>query len=153
MGIDNSKSIDSLLLSVQMKLFDKCIVLCRSYSIFFKNSSHKNQRFNNFKQITFQGYLCDAFNVHRIGYDYRFIEIIGVNFFNDKFSIKSTYNQCCGSETFISDPASDPDPAFSEFMIRIRFRIRIFGSGYSNPDPDPGFESGSETGQNFFFLN
>ncbi len=38
MGIDNSKSINSLLLSVQIflkKLFDKCIILCRSYSIFF----------------------------------------------------------------------------------------------------------------------
>ncbi len=33
--------------------------------------------------------------------------------------------QCCGSETFISDPVSDPDPAFSEFRIRIRFRILI----------------------------
>ncbi len=37
-GVDNSKCIDSLLLSVVIlvtKLFDKCIVLCRSYSIFF----------------------------------------------------------------------------------------------------------------------
>jgi hypothetical protein len=37
-GIDNSKSIDSLLLSVLSfvnNLFDNCIVLCRSYSIFF----------------------------------------------------------------------------------------------------------------------
>ncbi len=34
--------------------------------------------------------------------------------------------QCCGSETFISDPVSDP--AFSEFRIRIRCRIR-FESG------------------------
>ncbi len=53
-------------------------------------------------------------------------------------------DQCCGSETFISDPVSDPDPAFSEFRIRILD---------SNPDPDPEFESGLETGQNFFFLN
>jgi hypothetical protein len=37
-GVDNSKCIDSLLLSVVLfvtNLFDKCIVLCRSYSIFF----------------------------------------------------------------------------------------------------------------------
>ncbi len=75
--------------------------------------------------------------------------------------------QCCGSETFISDPVSDPDPAFSEFRIRIRFRIRfririririrILDSNPdwildSNPDPDPGFESGPQTGQNFFFF-
>ncbi len=33
--------------------------------------------------------------------------------------------QCCGFETFISDPVSDSDPAFSEFWIWIRFRIRI----------------------------
>jgi hypothetical protein len=33
--------------------------------------------------------------------------------------------QCCGSKIFISDPVSDPDPAFSEFRIRIRIRIRI----------------------------
>jgi hypothetical protein len=38
---------------------------------------------------------------------------------------RRTSSQCCGSETFISDPVSDPDPAFSEFRIRIRFRIRI----------------------------
>ncbi len=38
MGIDNSKYIDSLLLSVVIfvtNLFDKCIILCHSYSIFF----------------------------------------------------------------------------------------------------------------------
>ncbi len=70
-----------------------------------------------------------------------------------------TCGQCCGSETFISDPVSDPDPAFREFRIwirfRIRFRIRIrirIRILDSNPDPDPGFESGSETGQNSFFL-
>jgi hypothetical protein len=37
-GVDNSKCIDSLLLSIKIfvtKLFDKCIVLCLSYSIFF----------------------------------------------------------------------------------------------------------------------
>jgi hypothetical protein len=33
--------------------------------------------------------LC--FNVHRIRYDYRFIDIMVLNFFNDKFSIKSTF--------------------------------------------------------------
>ena len=54
--------------------------------------------------------------------------------------------QCCGSETKILDPAPDPDPACSKFRIRIRIRILD-----SNPDSDPGFESGSETGQNFFF--
>ncbi len=36
------------------------------------------------------------------------------------------------------------------FRIRIRIWIRILDS---NLDPDPGLESGSETGQNFFFLN
>jgi hypothetical protein len=36
-----------------------------------------------------------------------------------------TADQCCGSETFISDPVSDPDPAFSEFRIRFRIWIRI----------------------------
>ncbi len=38
MGINNSKSIDLLLLSVQIlvtKLLDKCIVLCHFCSIFF----------------------------------------------------------------------------------------------------------------------
>jgi hypothetical protein len=38
MGIDNSKSIDLLLLSVLIlvtDLLDNCIVLCLSYSIFF----------------------------------------------------------------------------------------------------------------------
>ncbi len=37
-GIDNSKCIDSLLLSIEIfvtKLVDKCIVFCLSYSIFF----------------------------------------------------------------------------------------------------------------------
>ncbi len=51
----------------------------------------KNQRFSNFKQITFQGFLCNAFNFHRIRYDYRFIDIMGLNLFNDKFSIKLTF--------------------------------------------------------------
>ncbi len=81
-------------------------------------------------------------------------------YFSALFGSKSVKNQCCGSETFISDPVSDPDPAFNEFRIRIRFRIRIqiqirirIRILDSNPDPDPGFESGSETGQNFFFLN
>ncbi len=32
-----------------------------------------------------------VFNVHRIPHDYRFIDIMGQNFFNDKFSIKSTF--------------------------------------------------------------
>ncbi len=71
-------------------------------------------------------------------------------------SILWACNQCCGSETFISDPVLDPDPAFSEFRIRIRFRIQIWIRIRildSNPDPDPEFESGLETGQNFFFLN
>ncbi len=38
MSVDNSKCIDSLLLLVVIfvtNLFNKCIVLCRSYSIFF----------------------------------------------------------------------------------------------------------------------
>ncbi len=38
MGVNNSKCIDSLLLSIKIfvtKLFDKCIVLCLSYSMFF----------------------------------------------------------------------------------------------------------------------
>ena len=47
-------------------------------------------------QITFQGFLCDGFNVHRIRYDYRFIVIMGLNFFNDKFSIKSTFLKVTG---------------------------------------------------------
>ncbi len=55
------------------------------------------------------------------------------------------FKQCCGSETFISDPVSDPDPAFSEFRIRIQFRILD-----SNPDPDPGFESWSEKAKTSF---
>jgi hypothetical protein len=32
-----------------------------------------------------------CFNVHRIRYDYRFIDIMGLNFFNAKFSIKSMF--------------------------------------------------------------
>ncbi len=43
------------------------------------------QRCNNFKQITSQGFLCNVFNVHRIPYDYCFIDIMGLIFFNDKF--------------------------------------------------------------------
>jgi len=39
------------------------------------------------------------------------------------------FNQCCGSETKVSDP----DPACSKFRI-------------PDSNPDPGFESGSETG-------
>ncbi len=39
--------------------------------------------------------------------------------------IQPGQKQCCGFETFISDPVSDPNPAFSKFRIRIRFRIRI----------------------------
>jgi hypothetical protein len=46
---------------------------------------------NNFKQITSQGFLFDVFNVHRIPHDYRFIDVMGLNFFNDDFSIKSTF--------------------------------------------------------------
>ncbi len=38
--------------------------------------------------------------------------------------------QCCGSETFISDPFSDPDTANSEFRIRIRIRIRNNNHGW-----------------------
>jgi hypothetical protein len=45
-------------------------------------------------------------------------------------------NQCCGSETFILGPVSDPDPAFSEFRILIQIQILD-----TNPYPDPGFES------------
>ena len=60
--------------------------------------------------------------------------------------------QCCGSETFISDPVSDPDPAFNEFRIRFRIRIRLWIRILdSNPDPDPGFESGSEKGKKTSF--
>jgi hypothetical protein len=52
--------------------------------------------------------------------------------------------QCCGSETFISDPASDP--ANSEFRIRIldsnpdRIRTKVsdpYGSGSATLDPEP----------------
>jgi hypothetical protein len=78
-----------MFLSIQIfvtKLFDKCIVLCLSYSIFFdKFIAVKKQRFNNFKQITFQGFLCDVFNVHGIPYDYRFIDIMGLNFLTINF--------------------------------------------------------------------
>jgi hypothetical protein len=52
--------------------------------------------------------------------------------------------QCCGSETFISDPVSDPDPAFSEFRIRIRFRIRIKTLDL-NPDQKQAKTSFSQT--------
>ncbi len=53
---------------------------------------------------------------------------------------------CCGSETFISDPISDPDPAFSEFRIRFRIRIRIRIQILDlNPD--------QKTAKKLFFLN
>ncbi len=56
---------------------------------------------------------------------------------NTLFALLSHWStQCCGTETFISDPVSDPDPASSEFRIRIRFRV---------PDSNPGFESGSRS--------
>ncbi len=42
-------------------------------------------------KISSHRFLCDVFNVHRIRYDYYFIDIMGLNFFNDKFSIKSTF--------------------------------------------------------------
>jgi hypothetical protein len=61
--------------------------------------------------------------------------------------------QCCGSETFISDPVSDPDPAFNVFRIQIRFRIRIrirIQILDSNPGPDPGFEFGQKQAKTSF---
>ncbi len=85
MGVDNSKCIDSLLLSVVIFVTNLFI------------HHIENQRFNNFKQISSQGFLCDLFNVHRIRYDYRFIEIISLNFFNNKFSIKSTFLKVKGA--------------------------------------------------------
>ncbi len=44
---------------------------------------------SNFKQFSSHGFFCDVYNVHRIPYDYRFIDIMGLNFFNDKLSINS----------------------------------------------------------------
>jgi hypothetical protein len=35
--------------------------------------------------MAFQGFLCDAFNVHKIRYDYRFIDIMGLNFLTINF--------------------------------------------------------------------
>jgi hypothetical protein len=40
--------------------------------------------------LTSEGFLSNGFNVHRICYDYRFTDIIGLNSFNDKLSINST---------------------------------------------------------------
>ncbi len=50
--------------------------------------------------------------------------------------------QCCGSDTFISHPVSDPDPANSDFRIRNPIRIR-----------NVYFGSGLVTGKNFYFFN
>jgi hypothetical protein len=55
-----------------------------------------------------------------------------------------SFKQCCESETFISDPVSDPDPAFSEFWIRIRIRIR-FQILDLNPDQKQAKTSFSQT--------
>jgi hypothetical protein len=94
-GIDNSKSINPLLLSVLIFLtnvFDKCIVLCLSYSIFFdKFIGLKINVSIILNKSLPKDFLCDVFNVHRIPYDYCFIDIMGLNFFSDRFSIKSMF--------------------------------------------------------------
>ena len=68
--------------------------------------------------------------------------------------------ECWGSTTFISYSVSDPDPALSEFLISILFRIRILSRIRIriqildlNPQRDHGLQSWPETGQNLFFLN
>ncbi len=95
MGIDNTQSIDSLPLSVLifvMNLFDKCIILCHSYSIFFdKFIVLKSNVSIILNKSLPKDFYVDGFNVHRIRYNYRFFDIIGLNFFNDKFLIKSTF--------------------------------------------------------------
>jgi hypothetical protein len=79
--IDNSKNIDPLLLSVLVfvtNLFDNCTVLCLSYSIFF-------DKFIGLKihiAIIFIKSLPMGF------YAIEFIDIMGLNFFKEKFSIK-----------------------------------------------------------------
>jgi hypothetical protein len=73
-------------------MFDNYIVLCLSYSTFFdKFIGSKLNIAIIFKHITSQGFLCDVFNVNRIPTDYRFIDSMGLNFFNTKFSLKSTF--------------------------------------------------------------
>ena len=59
-----------------------------------------------------------------------FFQDFGEKYIN-KFSKFCQKKQCCGSETFISDPVLDPDPAFSEFRIWIWFRtvLRIRDPG------------------------
>jgi hypothetical protein len=71
-------------------MFDKCVFLCLSYSIFFYKFIGLiiNIAIILNKSLSQDFYLCDVFNVHRIRYDYRFINFMGLNFFNNKFSIK-----------------------------------------------------------------
>jgi hypothetical protein len=45
----------------------------------------KNQRFNDLKQISSQEFSCDVYTVHRIRYNYRFIDIMGLNFLTINF--------------------------------------------------------------------
>ncbi len=96
MGIDNSKSIDSLLLSVLLfvtKLFSKFIVLCRSYSIFFVIfiglKSNVSIILNKSLPMDFYGMVLTLIEFATIIAS--LILGMGLNFFKDKFSIKSTF--------------------------------------------------------------
>jgi hypothetical protein len=68
-GIDNSKSIVPLLLSVLIfitNLFDNCIILCLSYSIFFDKFIGLKINFsiietNNFPRIFMRCFLLKEF--------------------------------------------------------------------------------------------
>ncbi len=56
-----------------------------------------------------------CFNVHRIRYDYRFIDVMGQNFFNNKFSIKSTFLKVRGA-TFIE---TDSPTVISSLLLSL----------------------------------
>ncbi len=76
MGIDNSKSIDLLLLLVQ--IFVKFIALKINVTIILNKSLSKD-------------FYAMLLTFNRIRYDYFFIDIMGLNFFNDKFSINQRF--------------------------------------------------------------
>ena len=68
------------------------------------------------KQILSHGFLCDIFNVHRIRYDYRFIDIMGLNFLTINFrQIQRTFLGKESSFSRISEGQRRPSCAKRRF--------------------------------------
>ncbi len=51
----------------------------------FKKANCKSKGAIILKQISSHGFLCDVFNIHRIPYDYHFIDFMGLNFLTINF--------------------------------------------------------------------